>query len=553
MVKFAAYGSLTVNGTLVADGTAGRRFILPRSKTTRWAATPTATAAGSPARGDWRYLNFAAGSIDNVLDNVVVRYGGDYGIAGSYVSVYIATASITVQNSLIEEGYGHGIYLNAVDVSIDNSIIRNNRLSGIYVNNSTATITNNTISNNDQNGIYCSNDANPTIGGSEQNANTFYGNTSYAVFNASTTVIDATYNYWGDPSGPYHETDNPDALGNAVSDYVDFEPWLEENPLDDAPTIINGPIPDQSQAEDAPPWTLDLSAYESDAEDSGTDLDWSVSGVDGALFTAVITDSDNDILTFTPVAGASGSDVITLTLTDSGGQQATQDITVTLTAVNDAPTIINGPIPDQSQAEDAPPWTLDLSAYESDAEDSGTDLDWSVSGVDGALFTALITDSDNDILTFTPVAGASGSDVITLTLTDSGGQQATQDITVTLTAVNDAPTIINGPIPDQSRDEDAPPWTLDLSAYESDAEDSGTALDWSVSGVDGALFTAVITDSDNDILTFTPVAGASGSDDDHLNADRLRRAAGHPGYHGHAHGAQRCTDDTRNDSRSNPG
>ena len=260
-----------------------------------------------------------------------------------------------------------------------------------------------------------------------------------------------------------------------------------------------------------PPWTLDLSAYESDAEDSGTDLDWSVSGVDGALFTALITDSDNDILTFTPVAGASGSDVITLTLTDSGGQQATQDITVTLTAVNDAPTIL-GTIPDQSKAEDAAPWTLDLSSYESDAEDSGTALDWSVSGVNGALFSAVMTDSDNDLLTFSPVAGAAGSDVITLTLTDSGGRQATQDITVTLTAVNDAPTIINGPIPDQSQAEDAPPWTLDLSAYESDAEDSGTDLDWSVSGVDGALFTALITDSDNDILTFTPVAGASGSD-----------------------------------------
>ena len=166
-----------------------------------------------------------------------------------------------------------------------------------------------------------------------------------------------------------------------------------------------------------------------------------MSGVDGALFSAVITDSDNDILTFTPVAGASGSDDITLTLTDSGGLQATQDITVTLTALNDAPTIL-GTIPDQIRDEDAAPWTLDLSAYESDAEDSGTALDWSVSGVDGALFSAVITDSDNDILTFTPVAGASGSDDITLTLTDSGGLQATQDITVTLTAVNDAPTIL---------------------------------------------------------------------------------------------------------------
>ncbi|MFC1859063.1 immunoglobulin domain-containing protein [Thermodesulfobacteriota bacterium] len=102
--------------------------------------------------------------------------------------------------------------------------------------------------------------------------------------------------------------------------------------------------------------------------------------------------------------------------------------------VNDSPVIV-GNIPDQIEDENAPSWTLDLTVYESDTEDNGIDLRWSVSGADTSLFIASITDSDNDILTFTPVQYANGSDSITLTLTDSGDLTATQNINITLSNV----------------------------------------------------------------------------------------------------------------------
>jgi hypothetical protein len=38
-------------------------------------------------------------------------------------------------------------------------------------------------------------------------------------------AVDARYNWWGDETGPYHPVDNPDGLGDAVSDHVDFIPW----------------------------------------------------------------------------------------------------------------------------------------------------------------------------------------------------------------------------------------------------------------------------------------------------------------------------------------
>ena len=58
--------------------------------------------------------------------------------------------------------------------------------------------------------------------------NNIFGNSPPAV--APDTLcpyaIDATNNWWGDPSGPYHPTLNPNGLGDTVGDNVLFDPWL---------------------------------------------------------------------------------------------------------------------------------------------------------------------------------------------------------------------------------------------------------------------------------------------------------------------------------------
>jgi nitrous oxidase accessory protein NosD len=56
--------------------------------------------------------------------------------------------------------------------------------------------------------------------------NDIYDNTEYGVNNSPSPVVDARYNWWGDATGPYHPTLNPEGLGDAVSDDVDFIPWL---------------------------------------------------------------------------------------------------------------------------------------------------------------------------------------------------------------------------------------------------------------------------------------------------------------------------------------
>jgi len=60
--------------------------------------------------------------------------------------------------------------------------------------------------------------------------NNIVGNTEYGVINEDpeNDVFDATNNWWGDASGPYHPDTNPDGTGDAVSDNVNFTPWLTE-------------------------------------------------------------------------------------------------------------------------------------------------------------------------------------------------------------------------------------------------------------------------------------------------------------------------------------
>ena len=182
--------------------------------------------------------------------------------------------------------------------------------------------------------------------------------------------------------------------------------------------VISPTVPDQTKDEDAEAWTLDLTDYEPDAEDSGTDLVWSVSGVDTTLFTAEITDVDGDILTFTPVANANGADVITLTLTDSEPDTHTQDITVTLTAVNDAPEVDVSDCTETQGVEDIA-YTCEVSATDEE---------------DGDLTTDDLTSSKGTItagiLTWTPTEDDIGSNTVNVIAEDSDGLQGLASFSV---------------------------------------------------------------------------------------------------------------------------
>jgi parallel beta-helix repeat protein len=55
--------------------------------------------------------------------------------------------------------------------------------------------------------------------------NNIAGNSVDGILNGAGAMIDARFNWWGDASGPRHSS-NPGGTGDAISDNVDYSPWL---------------------------------------------------------------------------------------------------------------------------------------------------------------------------------------------------------------------------------------------------------------------------------------------------------------------------------------
>jgi len=98
------------------------------------------------------------------------------------------------------------------------------RLSGLVTN---TFIQDNQITNCDMSfwgrtGYYGASTAYP--GATQIHFNNFEDNAQGFIWEG-TSILNAEYNWWGDPSGPRHP-DNPDGLGDNVSGSVDFTPWM---------------------------------------------------------------------------------------------------------------------------------------------------------------------------------------------------------------------------------------------------------------------------------------------------------------------------------------
>lgn len=207
-----------------------------------------------------------------------------------------------------------------------------------------------------------------------------------------------------------------------------------------APTLGSN-IPTQTLTEDTNATNaFDLDTYFSDV-DFNDDDNYTctvTNDLDGPL--GHMTLNANRSVDFTLNANAPGSDTIQFSCQDGGGlATASNAITVTVTNVNDNPTI--SALADQTVSEDAA--TSSLAFTVSDIETSASNLTVTASSANVALVpnaNLVIAGSGGDkTITITPAAHQTGSSVITVTVND-GTTTVTEAFTVTVSAVNDAPT-----------------------------------------------------------------------------------------------------------------
>ncbi|MBI2215870.1 MAG: tandem-95 repeat protein [Candidatus Rokubacteria bacterium] len=223
--------------------------------------------------------------------------------------------------------------------------------------------------------------------------------------------------------------------------------------------------------------------------------------------------------TYVPDADFNGTDSFTYKANDGASDSTAATVTVTVNALNDAPSFSKGA--DQTVNEDGGPqtvasWATAISA--GPADEASQTVTFTVASDNPALFSAQPAVSAAGTLTYSPAPNATGVALVTVRLTDSGGTanggvdtSAPQTVRITVVAVNDAPSFSKGA--DQTVNEDAGPqtvagWATAISA--GPADEASQTVTFTVSNDNPALFSAQPAVSAAGTLTYTPASNATG-------------------------------------------
>ena len=319
-----------------------------------------------------------------------------------------------------------------------------------------------------------------------------------------------------------------DAAGTALIDLVvsdgnptdDVSRQLQVtiNGVNDPPTIDR--INDVSVLEDSGQRSITLTGITAGPpnESAQTNLITARSSATGIVphpQVSHVPGSSTATLTFTPVANANGTAIITVTLDDGrpANSTTTTNFQITVDAVNDLPTI--SAISTQRIAEDTTsaaipfnfrdvePGALTPAAFSSD-QTLVPDGNLVISGT-----------GTNRNLTISPLPNQFGTATITVRVTDVDGGASTTTFSLFVDAVNDPPTLAAIPNP-APIDEDAATQTVNLSGISpGPSNESGQTVLITASSSNPSIVphptVSYTQPSAIGSLTYTPVANATGS------------------------------------------
>jgi len=255
--------------------------------------------------------------------------------------------------------------------------------------------------------------------------------------------------------------------------------------------INDAPVANADSATVAEDGTVDVPVLGNDTDAEGDTL--TVAAVTQGTHGVAAINPDKSVK-YTPAANYRGSDSFTYTVSDGNGGTATGAVTITVTAVNDAP-VANAD--SSTVAEDG---TVNVAVLGNDTDPDGDTL--SVASVTQGTHGAVVINPDKSVK-YTPAANYNGSDSFTYTVSDSNGGTATGTVTVTITAVNDAP-VANADAATVAED-----GTVNVAVVGNDTDPDGDTL--SVASVTQGAHGAVVINPDKTVK-YTPAANYNGSD-----------------------------------------
>ncbi len=235
------WGSATLTHVTVTGNTAtkygGGGLRIYYGSPTLTDVTVTGNTASSSSGGGL-YISGGSPTLTDVTvsGNTAGAGGGFYIVDGSPILTHVTVTG----NTAI---WGGGLDMNSSSPTLSDVTVTGNTATisggGLQIQYGSPTLTGVTITGNMApyhrgGGLYIYSST-PAITGS----NIAYNGTG--LYNAdNTNTIDATSNWWGDSSGPYHPQQNAGGLGNSVNAYVNIIPFLTE------PDTAAPPIPVQN-------------------------------------------------------------------------------------------------------------------------------------------------------------------------------------------------------------------------------------------------------------------------------------------------------------------
>src|SRR3989440_5228236 len=204
--------------------------------------------------------------------------------------------------------------------------------------------------------------------------------------------------------------------------------------------------------------------------------------------------------TYTPAANFNGSDSFSYKASDGVAQSNVATVTLTITAVNDAPVSIDDAY---STNEDRPLTVAAPGVLGNDTDVDGDPLRAVL--VMGPCHGQLTLNADGGF-TYTPAANFNGGDSFTYKTGDGVAQSNVATVTLTITAVNDAPGAVNDTY---TTNEDTPLTVVAPGVLGNDTDVDGDALTTVLMGGPGH---GTLTLNANGGFTYTPAANFNGSD-----------------------------------------
>src|SRR5215204_3450630 len=296
------------------------------------------------------------------------------------------------------------------------------------------------------------------------------------------------------------------------------------NPVNDTPVATSETM---TMSEDGDPLSIDFGDLVSDGETSDGNLTYDITNPDPAKGSL---GGEGSTRNFTPAANFNGTVNIDYTPADRGDPDkcraanppcaaakisAQKSVTVTVDAVNDAPSFTKGP--DQTRDEDAEAQSVTdwATAISAGPNESIQTVDFQLTNDNNDLFSAQPQVAPNGTLTYAPAANAYGNATVKVKAHDDGDTangghdtSAEQTFSITVTAVNDAP-IAHADTMATDEDTKLVFPSSDLVGNDDEGADNESSQIMTVKEVyDGAHGTVSFGSDGN--ITFTPEANFGG-------------------------------------------